>query len=121
MDRRKFLQVVGGRGGIALFYLEVLAQGQTDRVLIVTEMTPNSPGHSNGGCQRGAYGVVWMTYDRLITFGLKTLPNGVKSYAGGKPGVAGVYTNQRLNLSKLWERLRKTCQGRTRKSGRLAL
>jgi hypothetical protein len=42
MDRRKFLQVVGGRGGIALFYLEALAQGQTDRVLIVTEMTPNS-------------------------------------------------------------------------------
>src|SRR5262245_30118901 len=31
--------------------------------------------------------------------------------AAGKPGVAGVYTNQRLNLSKLWEGLRKTCQG----------
>src|SRR5499427_3754543 len=31
--------------------------------------------------------------------------------AVGKPGVAGVYMNQRLNLSKLWEGSRKTCQG----------
>ena len=31
--------------------------------------------------------------------------------AVGKPGVAGVYTNQRLNLSKLWEGSRRTCQG----------
>jgi hypothetical protein len=29
----------------------------------------------------------------------------------GKPGVEGVYTNQRLNLSKPWEGLRMTCQG----------
>ena len=29
----------------------------------------------------------------------------------GKPGVAGVYTNQRLSLSKLWEGPRMTCQG----------
>src|SRR5262249_11202862 len=31
--------------------------------------------------------------------------------AVGKPGVAGVYTNQRLNLSKPWEGSRRTCQG----------
>src|SRR5262249_11907208 len=30
--------------------------------------------------------------------------------AVGKPGVARVYTNQRLNLSKLWEGSRRTCQ-----------
>ena len=29
----------------------------------------------------------------------------------GKPGVAGVYTNQRLSLSTLWEGPRKICQG----------
>ena len=29
----------------------------------------------------------------------------------GKPGVAGVYMNQRLNLSKPWEGPRRTCQG----------
>src|SRR5215468_1883074 len=31
--------------------------------------------------------------------------------AVGKPGVAGVYMNQRLNLSKPWEGPRRTCQG----------
>jgi hypothetical protein len=29
----------------------------------------------------------------------------------GKPGVAGVHTNQRLNLSKPWKGLRMICQG----------
>ena len=28
----------------------------------------------------------------------------------GKPGVAGVHTNQRLNLSKLWEGPQRICQ-----------
>jgi hypothetical protein len=31
--------------------------------------------------------------------------------AGGKPRMAGGYTDQRLNLSKLWEGPRKKCQG----------
>src|SRR5215510_11488832 len=31
--------------------------------------------------------------------------------AVGKPGVAGVYTNQRLNFSAPWEGLRMACQG----------
>ena len=41
--------------------------------------------------------------------------------AVGKPGVAGVYTNQRLNLSKPWEGLRKTCQGFKPDSGNLTV
>src|SRR5262245_23330338 len=41
--------------------------------------------------------------------------------AAGKPGVAGVYTNQRLNLSKLWEGLRQTCQGFKPDSGNLTV
>ena len=35
--------------------------------------------------------------------------------------MAGVYTNQRLNLSKLWEGLRKTCQGFKPNSGNLTV
>src|SRR6516164_3720102 len=35
----------------------------------------------------------------------------LRGEAVGKLGVAGVYTNQRLNLSKLWEGSRRTCQG----------
>ena len=41
--------------------------------------------------------------------------------AVGKPGVAGVYTNQRLNLSKPWEGLRRTGQGLEPDPGNLAV
>ena len=37
--------------------------------------------------------------------------DGSRGEAVGKPGVVGVYTNQRFNLSKLWEGSRRTCQG----------
>jgi hypothetical protein len=39
----------------------------------------------------------------------------------GKPGVAGAYTNQRLNLSKPWEGLRRTGQGLEPDPGNLAV
>ena len=39
----------------------------------------------------------------------------------GKPGVVGVYTNQRFNLSKLWEGSRRTCQGLKPDPGNLAV
>src|SRR5262249_6352667 len=41
--------------------------------------------------------------------------------AVGKPGVAGVYTNQRLNLSKPWEGPRRTCHGLEPDPGNLAV
>ena len=94
MDRRKFLQMAGVGAASPFFNLEALAQGATDRVLIVTEMTPNSLDTHTVGANRGAYGVVWMTYDRLITFGLKTLPNGVKSYD---------YFTLKPQLAESWE------------------
>ena len=37
--------------------------------------------------------------------------DGSRGEAVGKPGVAGVHTNQRLNLPKSWEGLRMICQG----------
>ena len=37
--------------------------------------------------------------------------DGSRGEVVGKPGVVGVYTNQRFNLSKLWEGSRRTCQG----------
>jgi hypothetical protein len=43
--------------------------------------------------------------------------DGARGEAVGKPGVEGVYTNQRLNLSKLWEGSRRTCQGLKPDSG----
>src|ERR1700730_212681 len=41
--------------------------------------------------------------------------------AVSKPGVAGVYTSQRLNLSKHWEGPRKICQGFKPDSGNLTV
>src|SRR5262245_57945853 len=41
--------------------------------------------------------------------------------AGGKPGVAGVHTNQRLSLSKPWEGPRKIGQGFKPDSGNLTV
>src|SRR5262249_15953919 len=37
--------------------------------------------------------------------------DGSRGEAVGKPGVAGGYTNQRLNLSKPWEGPLRKCQG----------
>ena len=45
----------------------------------------------------------------------------LRGEAVGKPGVTGVYTNQRLNLSKLWEGSRRTCQGLKPDPGNLAV
>jgi hypothetical protein len=42
-----------------------------------------------------------------------TIAGGERSLAraGGKPRMVGAYTDQRLNLSKLWEGPRRKCQG----------
>ena len=45
---------------------------------------------------------------------------GIGGEAVGKPGVAGVYTNQCLNLSKPWEGSRMICQGFKPDPGNLA-
>jgi len=47
--------------------------------------------------------------------------DGARGEAVGKPSVAGVYTNQRLNLSKPWEGTRRTCQGLEPDPGNLAV
>src|SRR4029077_15027449 len=47
--------------------------------------------------------------------------DGARGEAVGKPSVAGVHTNQRLNLSKPWEGTRRTCQGLEPDPGNLAV
>jgi hypothetical protein len=47
--------------------------------------------------------------------------DGPRGEAVGKPSGAGVYTNQRLNLSKPWEGTRRTCQGLEPDPGNLAV
>jgi peptide/nickel transport system substrate-binding protein len=93
MHRRTFLQLAGAGATTGLFGSPLLAQGASDRVLIVSEMNANSLDTHTVGANRAAYGLVWMTYDRLITFGTKTLPNGVKSYD---------YTKLEPQLAESW-------------------
>ena len=94
MNRREFLEVASAGAATPVFSWHALAQAQSDRVLIVSELTANSLDTHTVGANRAAYGVVWMTYDRLITFGTKTLPNGVKSYD---------YFNLKPQLATSWE------------------
>ena len=47
--------------------------------------------------------------------------DGPRGEAVGKPSGAGVYTNQRLNLSEPWEGTRRTCQGLEPDPGNLAV
>jgi peptide/nickel transport system substrate-binding protein len=94
MDRRKFLQIAGIGAASPLMSWQALAQGKSDRLLIVSEMNANSLDTHTVGANRASYGLVWMTYDRLITFGTRTLPNGVQSYD---------YFNLKPQLAESWE------------------
>jgi peptide/nickel transport system substrate-binding protein len=94
MDRRKFLQIAGVGATSPLINWHALAQGKSDRVLIVSEMNANSLDTHTVGANRAAYGLVWMVYDRLITFGTRTLSNGVQSYD---------YFNLKPQLAQSWE------------------
>ncbi|MEN9313691.1 MAG: hypothetical protein RIS35_84 [Pseudomonadota bacterium] len=80
MDRRDFLSGTGtaattlALGGLPL---QAIAQARPKDVLIVAnEFGPNSLDIHTVGANRPAYGVSWLCYDRLMTYGRKTLPDG---------------------------------------------
>jgi peptide/nickel transport system substrate-binding protein len=56
------------------------AQGRKDTLLAVVEVGPNTLDIHGVGANRPSYQVAWNVYDRLLTFGRKTLPNGAVSY-----------------------------------------
>src|SRR5260221_11590356 len=56
------------------------AQSRQETVLAVTEYGPNNFDIHGGGTHRPGYEVAWNCYDRLMTHGKKTLPDGVESY-----------------------------------------
>lgn len=55
---------------------------------------PNSLDLHRAGTNRPAYGISWSIYDRLMTFGTKTLPDGSVSYD---------YTDLQPELAESWE------------------
>ncbi len=78
MDRRDFL--AAGSGAAALAALPHTAQAQAARpqdvLVVANESGPNSLDIHTVGANRPSYGVSWLCYDRLMTYGRKTLPDG---------------------------------------------
>src|SRR5262245_8921326 len=74
------------RVGVAMTLLlsvaagNVAAQSRTDTLLVVVESGPNSMDIHGVGANRPAYQASWNLYDRLMTYGVKTLPDGSKMY-----------------------------------------
>jgi peptide/nickel transport system substrate-binding protein len=88
MDRRDFL-MTGTAGTLAGLPLVVpataIAQARPKDVLIVAnEFGPNSLDIHTVGANRPAYGVSWLVYDRLMTYGKRTLPDGRVTYDRNK-------------------------------------
>ncbi len=50
------------------------------RLLVVTEVGPNSMDIHGVGANRPSYQASWNVYDRLLTYGAKTLPDGTTMY-----------------------------------------
>ncbi|MET0277001.1 MAG: ABC transporter substrate-binding protein [Pseudorhodoplanes sp.] len=93
MDRRQFLEFAALGTASSLIHWPAFAQSKSN-VLIAAEMNANSLDTHTVGANRAAYGLVWMTYDRLLQFGTRTLPNGTLSYD---------YFNLKPQLAESWQ------------------
>ncbi len=81
MQRRDFLSTS------ALAALPLAAQAQErpkDLLIVANEFGPNSLDIHTVGANRPSYGVSWLVYDRLMTYGKKTLPDGRVVYDRNK-------------------------------------
>jgi peptide/nickel transport system substrate-binding protein len=56
------------------------APSRKDTLVVLLETGPNNLDIHGVGTNRPAYGTSWNSYDRLLTYGAKTLPDGSKSY-----------------------------------------
>lgn len=72
------LYVVGWFVWVSL--VPVLAQDRRETLVVVTEVGPNSMDIHGVGANRPSYGLSWNVYDRLMTSGKKTLPDGTVMY-----------------------------------------
>ncbi len=71
-----------------------LAQSRNETLIVVVESGPNSMDIHGVGANRPAYQASWNLYDRLMTFGIKTLPDGTRSYD---------YSVLRPELAESWQ------------------
>jgi peptide/nickel transport system substrate-binding protein len=78
MDRRRFLSSTAG-GSLSLGALPSVAQAQArpkDVLVVANEFGPNSLDIQTVGANRPSYGVSWVCYDRLMSYGRKKLSDG---------------------------------------------
>jgi peptide/nickel transport system substrate-binding protein len=85
MKRRQFLKSMSAAGAAAALPMPAVwssanAQSRQETLLVVTEYAPNSFDIHGVGANRPGYEVTWNCYDRLVSHGEKTLPDGSKSY-----------------------------------------
>ncbi len=83
MRRRTFLATAAGVAGSASFGRAITtswAETPKDTMLVLVENGPNSLDIHGVGTTFRSYVACWNLYDRLLTFGRKTLPDGRLSY-----------------------------------------
>ena len=81
MTRRSLLQSVSvAAAGIGLSGTGALSQARAETLLVVQELGPNSLDMQGVGSNQTVNGLSWNCYDRLMSYGSKTLPDGSKSY-----------------------------------------
>jgi len=81
MKRRDFLLTTAAAGA-SMLPLEVFSQSERRKELLIVanETGPNSLDIHTVGANRPSYGVSWICYDRLLTFGKKKAANGAMTY-----------------------------------------
>jgi peptide/nickel transport system substrate-binding protein len=79
---------------ISLLPFGAMADSKKDTLLVVVESGPNSLDIHGIGANRPSYGASWNSYDRLMTYGSKTLPDGSVMYD---------YTQLQPELAESWE------------------
>ena len=95
LDRRAALGLLGGVASVAGFgWRPALAATPKDTLVLVNEMGPNSLDTMLPSANDQARMVAWSVYDRLVSHGVKTMPNGALGYD------STVYTPE---LAESWE------------------
>src|SRR5260370_41075974 len=82
--------LLGLLAGLIIAPQATSAQSRGETLVVVTEVGPNMLDIHAPGANRPSYQASWNIYDRLITFGNKTLKDGSKmyDYASLKPELA---------------------------------
>ncbi|WP_374634807.1 ABC transporter substrate-binding protein [Ferrovibrio sp.] len=97
MQRRAFLlasSIVTATGLLLVAAAPAAAQSRQETLVVLVENGPNSLDIHGVGTSFRSYVAAWNMYDRLITFGRKTLPDGTLSYDYSKiePELAESFT-----------------------------